>query len=322
MQRIAGTEGGAEILRHQLTTAWEICLLDEGDDLDRDAGLADCDALIAMSFGHSALPAMPKLKLLQLPGAGYEQIEFAAVPAHCTVCNVFEHEYGMAEYVMAAMLEWQIGIRGMDAQLRQGAWRAGFVGGTPSHGELMGKSVGLVGYGHIGRAVATRAKAFGMQVAAVTRTPGNPDDCVDHIAGMDHLGTLCGEADFIVVACPLTEDTRGLIGPAEFRLMQDHAVLINVARGAVVDEDALFAACSTGTIGGAVIDVWYQYPDHADSVQLPSRHAFHALDNVVMTPHASGWTRELVARRWAVIADNLDRLAKGEPLRNVVQASE
>lgn len=311
-----------ELLRGQLTTPWDINLWDaDAEPSANMPDLASADALVAMIFDQASAEAMPNLKLLQLPGAGFERIDFDAVAPQCSICNVFEHETGMAEYVLAAMLEWQIGIAKMDARLRQGLWDKGFLGGLPSHGELNGKTVGLVGYGHIGREVAARAKAFGMTVAAVTRTPGKADGQADRVAGMDCLGELCDVADFIVVACPLADETRGLIGPGEFRRMKESAVLINVARGPVVDEAGLFAACAEKQIAGAVIDVWYQYPDAMGEQLMPSRQPFHELDNVVMTPHASGWTHELVERRWIVIAENLDRLASGETLQNIVRAS-
>jgi phosphoglycerate dehydrogenase-like enzyme len=143
-----------------------------------------------------------------------------------------------------------------------------------------------------------------------------------------------------VIACPLTAATLGLIGraelarmrkdavaatdsspiskSAELARMRKDAVLINVARGPIVDEDALFAALRERTIGGAVLDTWYRYPSGADGSIRPSRHRFHDLDNVVMTPHCSGRTEGLTTRRFAVIADNLERLVTGELLVNQV----
>ena len=193
-----------------------------------------------------------------------------------------------------------------------------FVDG-PVHGELFGGTVGIVGYGHIGREVARRARAFGMRVVAATRTPRD-DDLVDEMMGLDRLGDLLGTADFVVLAVPLVPATRGLLGAAEFAAMKDGGVLINVGRGAVVDEDALYAALRDRAIGGAAIDVWYRYPDHpGEQPVMPSRHPFQDLDNVYMTPHASGWTDGLLARRARAIAANLDRFARGEPLLNLLE---
>ena len=127
-------------------------------------------------------------------------------------------------------------------------------------------------------------------------------------------------AGYLLVACPLDETTRGLIDGAALARMPAHAVVINVARGPVIDEDALFDALKERRIGGAVIDTWYTYPSGGNPYVFPSRHPFQALDNVMMTPHVSGWSRGLLPRRFRVIAQNLNRLARGEPLLNLVQA--
>ena len=157
-----------------------------------------------------------------------------------------------------------------------------------------------------------------MQVLAVTRTPRQLDPSPDWLGGFDQLAHLLEHADFVLIACPLTEQTRGLIGQAQLARMKPDAVLINVARGPIADEDALFAALRDGVIGGAVLDTWYRYPSPAESDVRPSRHPFHELSNVVMTPHLSGWTEGLMPRRFAVIIDNLERLADGRPLLNQV----
>jgi phosphoglycerate dehydrogenase-like enzyme len=116
----------------------------------------------------------------------------------------------------------------------------------------------------------------------------------------------------------LNAETRGLIDRRRLGLMKRSAVLINVARGEVVAEDALYEALRDRVIAGAVIDTWYVYPAAGEPDPYPSRRPFHELPNVIMTPHASGWTDKLLGRRWRVMADNLERLAAGQELRNVV----
>ncbi len=304
-----------------LAPDWEMRVTDpDGGDGAFAAALAEADAIVAMSW-DADMPPAPKLRLLQLPGAGYDDIDFDAVPPQCAVCNTFEHEIGIAEYVLWAMLEWVTGFSRMNAEFRADGWRGGLFSEHSLHGELAGKTVGIVGYGHIGAEVARRVRAFDVRVIAVTRSPLKRDENVDRIAGLDGLDALLGESDFVVVACPLTDATHGLIDAVRLARMKQTGVLINISRGAVVDEDALYEACRERTIGGAVIDVWYNYPpaDIIESV-FPSRHPFHTLDNVYMTPHASAWTENLLGRRWAVITANLDRLARGEPLRNLLRA--
>ena len=157
-----------------------------------------------------------------------------------------------------------------------------------------------------------------MAVLAIAGTPRPLEPAPDWLGGPGELAHLLEAADFVVIACPLTAATQGLIGRAELARMRKDAVLINVARGPIVDEDALFEALSRRTIGGAVLDTWYRYPGGGDASTRPSRHPFHELDNVVMTPHCSGWTEGLMERRFAVIGDNLERLAAGQPLLNQV----
>jgi phosphoglycerate dehydrogenase-like enzyme len=121
----------------------------------------------------------------------------------------------------------------------------------------------------------------------------------------------------LVLACPLTPETRGLIGPAELARMRATASLINVARGEVVDEAALYEALRDRRIRSAAIDVWYQYPK--DGVpRMPSRFPFDKLDNIILTPHCSAWTERVVALRFRDIAANIDRLVAGEPLWNML----
>ncbi len=253
------------------------------------------------------------IKLLQTTGAGFDGVDLAAVPAGCPVCNVFEHEGAIAEYLILAMLEWQIGIRRLDADLRRGHW----TGWTHPHGRLEGRRVGFIGYGHIARETAKRLVPFGVHISARTRTPEKTDVAVQDMGGMDRLDSLLQLSDFVVVACPLNAATRGLIGARELGLMKAEAVLLNVGRGPIVDEDALYQACRDKRIGGAVIDTWYHYPEDGKD-GFPSRLPFQDLDNVIMTPHASAEVEDLVPRRLQFIAENLNRLANGEtPLNRV-----
>jgi len=308
-------------LRRNLSTPWDIAVWDADSGRGVLAGLlGDANAMVAMTWPGD-MPDAPALKLLQLPGAGYDRIAFDRVPSDAWVCNVFEHEIGIAEYIMCGMLEWCVGLRAMDRQLRGGNWDGTFHAPGPVvlHPELHGKTLGIVGYGHIGRALAARARPFGMQVVTCTRTPGRADDLVDRALGMDELGTLMAAADFIVIACPLTAATTGLIDARMLARMKSSAVLINVARGPIVDEAALFEACQTRSIGGAIIDVWYTYPTNGASTGMPSRFPFQDLDNVILSPHASGASEGLLIRRWQRIAANLDAIAEGRAPDNVLR---
>jgi phosphoglycerate dehydrogenase-like enzyme len=126
------------------------------------------------------------------------------------------------------------------------------------------------------------------------------------------------EADFVVIACPLTDGTCGLLNSRTLRIMKRSAVLINVSRAEVADEADLYAALEAGVIAGAFLDVWYCYPTGAEEAVPPSRFPFHALPQVYATPHSCAWSTALPYRRYAVVAENIRRHATGEPLLNLV----
>lgn len=310
-------DGRLAMIPDFLQTEWDIIVADPDhrDTFARE--LLEADAMISMNWPENMPPA-PRLRLVQLPGAGTNEIVFDAVPPQATVCNAYEHEIGIAEYVLSAMLQWTIGIPQMDTALRRGEWFGSHLCG-PRHGELFGQTLGIVGYGRIGREVARRASSFGMNVIACTRSPRNSDEFCARIAGMDDLTELLSASDFVVLALPLDSGTTGLIGRQEIDQMKGNAVIINVARGALIDEQALFEACRSRRIAGAAIDTWYRYPKQGESHCEPANLPFEALKNVIMTPHASAWTEGLRPRRCRLIAGNLDRLARGEPLVNVVR---
>ena len=302
-----------------LTTDWTIDVVDEHDTQALTSGLASADAMISMEWSQ-AMPAAPRLRLLHLPGAGTDAVDFEAVPPAAAVCNVFEHETGIAEYVLATMLQWVIGLPRLEDSLRNGHWSGSHLFG-PVHGELFGKTLGIVGYGRIGREVAKRAQAFGMRTLACSQTARDGDGFVDTVEPMSGLDTTLAQCDFVLLCMPLTKATESIIDDRRLSLMRKSAVIINVARGPLIDEAALYAACRERKIGGAIIDTWYRYPQEASEHCQPSRFPFEELDNVIMTPHASAWTDCLAPRRNRVIAENLDRLVRGEPLINVVRES-
>jgi phosphoglycerate dehydrogenase-like enzyme len=292
----------------------------DGDGAEaRAAKFAAAEVLVTMAVGKD-LPPMPKLRLIQLPVSGTDAVDFAAVPAGVPLCNVYEHEIGIAEYLLCGMLEWTVDLVRRNDRFRAGSWAESPRQMGPMRGELAGKTLLLIGYGFIGRATALRAKPFGVRVLALTRNPRPLEPAPDLLAGYGELDRLLPEADFVVACCPLADATKGMLGAAQFGRMKRSAVAMNVGRGPVIDEDALYAALKERRIAGGVIDTWYRYPDIArDPKVRPSKHPFHELDNVIMTPHLSGWTEGASKRRWEVMIDNIERLAAGRELLHAVR---
>lgn len=312
------TDGRLAFLPGFLDPGWRIETVDSDDADAFAATMRDADAIVSIAW-RAPVPPCPSLRLLQLPGAGSDGIDFALVPATAYVCNCHEHEIGIAEFVFAVMLEHVIGCRSMDASLRRGDWTGSYLCG-PVHGELYGKTLGIVGYGRIGQEVARRAEAFGMRVLACSRTPRQ--DTAVTVEAMNRLNDMLGECDFVLVAAPLTDATRGLIGERQFAAMKRSAFIINVARGLVIDERALFDALDTHRIAGAAIDVWYRYPQQGSRFSPVSSLPFDKLDNLIMTPHASAWTDGLLPRRNRAIADNLNRLIRGQTPHDIIRAPD
>jgi phosphoglycerate dehydrogenase-like enzyme len=281
--------------------------------------LAQADAVVASAFSESMAAVAPRLKLLHAPGAGVDGFCLKALGPQTTVANAYFHGPAIGEYVMMTVLALSRDLLKMDAHFRRGTWYGSWIWGTAPPAEIQGKTLGLVGYGHIGKEVADRARAFGMKVWVVSaHPPAQRPRNIDFYEGPSSLHKLLKAADYVVLACPLNDVTRGLMGKREFSSMKRTACLVNVARGPVIQEEALYQALSTRRIQGAAIDVWYQYPTE-ERPFAPSRLPFNELDNIIMTPHVSGWMRGTQENRFQLIAENINRLAAGQQLVNVIQ---
>jgi len=280
-----------------------------------DGGIDAGDVVVSLRFSRRGFRA-PAFRLLHVPGAGLDGIDVDSLPAGCAVCNVFEHETPIAEYVCAALLEWETGLGAMRRGFSAAGWSDSYRARVP-HGEIAGKKLLLVGYGRIGRAIARRASAFDMVVEAIDPFAA-PDAHASRVHRPGALHEALADADYVALVCPLTDDTRGMINARSIAHMLPSAVLVNVSRAEIADERDLYEALRAGRIAGAVLDVWYQYPKgQADAVE-PSRFPFADLHQVICTPHSAAWTRNLPRRRYRFIGANINRLVAGDKLLNTV----
>ncbi len=294
-------------------------VLDLSDALDQAGERAHyetADVVIGIKLSAN-MPTPLKARLFHAPAAGTDAIDTALLPPTCTLANCFGHENAIAEYVMAALLMRHVPLALADQDLRQQRWT--YWAGRPNalRTELGSQTLGLLGFGHIAQTVALRAKAMGMRVHVANRSRVR-HAAVDQSWGLADLQTFMGSCDAVVVSLPLTPNTQGLVNAAALGAMRADAVVLNVGRGAVIDEKALYEALQKRQIGGAVIDTWYQYPSPTQTECAPSQYDFAALDNVLMTPHMSGWTAGTVRRRQETLADNIGRLSRGEALIHVL----
>jgi len=222
------------------------------------------------------------------------------------------HAVPIAEHVIGLLLSLSRKLHVAMTHQAERKWREESIlspGSLP--GEVFDKTIGIIGLGAIGRAVAERAKALGMQVVGIRRNWRKLEYFVDQILPPEQLDTLLSQSDVVVVACPLTEETKGLIGEAQLKKMKPTAFLINIARGKIIDQKALIRALKEGWIGGAGLDVFEEEP-------LPEASELWGLPNVVITPHVAGATPYYWTRVTNLFADNLRRFLSGQPLVNVV----
>ncbi|MFT6580736.1 MAG: phosphoglycerate dehydrogenase-like enzyme [Alphaproteobacteria bacterium] len=307
----------SDSIMERVTTDWRILTWTDGEATDRFRELLAQAEVVVGGRVDAEWDPVPGMKLYQVPFTGVEWIGPEDLPKGCMLCNTFEHEITMAEYVMAGLLEWEIGMRASDQHFRKKGWDQHLPGSGVSHGELYQKTVGIVGYGHIGREVAVRAKAFGMKVNAVSRTARDTPAPLDWFGTLDELDRLIAESDYVVVTLPLTRETKDMFDADRFAKMNPSGVIINVGRGRVINEEALYQALADKKIGGAIIDVWYGYPSQQDLDRAPANFPFKDLDNIIMTPHNSATTEAMRLRRLDFVARNIDHLARGEALENV-----
>ena len=293
-------------------------LFDLGDSQRLIPALADAEIVVSHIWKKDFPPA-PRVKLLQSVAAGIDMIDVPSLPAGVTVCNVAGHEQAIAEYCIMTMLAWQHRLIDIVAAFRGGVWSTGGgAGGGPTHGEIMGKTIGIVGYGKIGREVARRAVGFGCRVIGANRSPIADKGDAAEIYPLTELDRMLPQCDVVVIAAGLGPETTRLIDAPRLGLMKPTAFLINIGRAGIVDEEALFTALKDNKIGGAGIDVWWQYPTADEPTRHGSRLPFHELPNAIVTPHCSSATDGARDRRFSTVAGNLDRYVRGKPLNNIV----
>jgi phosphoglycerate dehydrogenase-like enzyme len=213
----------------------------------------------------------------------------------------------LGEFALAAILYFAKDFRRMVRNQMRGVWEPFDV--LP----VSGQTVGIVGYGDIGRAVAARVRPLGMKVLAVKRhvSKETSDSLLEHIYTPDQRIEMMSRCDYVVVSAPLNSETRGLIGAAELAAMKAGAVIINLGRGPVIDERALIQALSDRSIKGAALDVFDQEP-------LPEGHAFYKLENVLLSPHCADHTPDWLDNAMRFFIAQFERFRRGERLLNEV----
>ena len=277
-----------------------------GELLARAAG---AEALVTNKtlLDRDTIAALPALRVISVLATGYNVVDVAAARDRgIAVCNVPEYATpNTAQATWALILELTNRVGELSASVHAGRWSKSpdFCYWDGELVELAGRTLGIVGYGRIGRTVAAIGRAFGMRILAHRRTPGPDAECVD-------LETLLRESDVVSLHCPLTPETQGLIDARRLALMKPTALLVNAARGPLVVEADLAAALDAGRIAGAALDVLSIEPPPASNPLLAAK-------NCIITPHVAWATRDARRRLIEATAENLRAFAAGRP-RNVV----
>jgi phosphoglycerate dehydrogenase-like enzyme len=280
------------------------------------AHLADAEVLCSYTIPVNWRTLASRLRWLQFTGAGVDSLAptglLDADSGVMVTSAAGIHATSISEYVFGSMLmfnwNWPQMVRLQDRHIwaRSATWYN--LGGR----ELMDQTLGIVGLGNIGRRIAQLGRAFGMRVLGARRSvqgQGYQDPDVDQWFLPEQLHELLSLSDYVVLSVPLTRETEKLIGEAELRMMRRNAYLVNVARGRVIDEQALVRALREGWIAGAGLDVTEEEP-------LPSESPLYSMPNVILTPHISGISVHYETRLAALFADNLRRYRAGQPLQN------
>lgn len=307
-----------ERLQHAFPdVAFDVC-----PDRDRlPAVMPGAQAMLASGMSSDLLEQSPDLAWVHTYGTGVDALLFPElIESNVVVTNSSGVQASnMAEHLLALMLAFARGLPTLIRNQERSVWTQPLRSQTTDHSEfhehptfeLGYQTLGIVGLGSVGRALAARAKALGMAVAGIRRSAGPPPDGVDSVYDPSALPEMLAEVDHVVACLPLTPETRGLFGAAEFRAMKPTAFFYNVGRGAQVDQDALIAALKSGEIAGAGLDVTTPEP-------LPEDSPLWRMPNVLITSHTSGLTPHRWDRVIDLFAENIRRYRAADPFLNQV----
>lgn len=274
------------------------------------------DTEIIISFGscsEDTIRKADKLKWFFSYSAGVDGLPFKILrEKHVTVTNTSGiHRTQIAEQVLGVMIAFSRRLKTAFEKQQRKIWYTKLYNTSD---ELKDKRLLIIGAGHIGSEIARKARAFDMKITGLKRNPQKIDH-FDEVYGIDRLNDLLPEADYVVLITPLTDETYHLMGREQFSLMKNSAVFINVSRGDTADEDALIEALKAKRIRGAGLDVFHEEPLSKDS-------ELWNLDNVIITPHSSGFSPDNPKRATELFLENYRRYKRGERLINTVNLKD
>jgi len=282
---------------------------------DSDIQLAEAaDAAFSIALSRDAIVRATRLRWLHCSGHAVGHFPLADLAARGVVVTNSRgiQSVPIAEHVFACLLALARRLPQTLRDQQERTWRPNALTGEASPWLIAGRTIGIIGVGSLGEAIAVRAKAFGMRVLGMRRHPGRGVPAgFDDVVGPADRGRVLAEADVVVIAAPLTPETDRLVDAAAIAAMKPGAIVINVARGQLIDESALAGALESGRLGGAALDVFATEP-------LPPASPFWAMPNVIVTPHNSGFRAGHFDAVIDLFAENLERFERGVELLNRV----
>jgi len=284
-------------------------------DEERARGLVDCDVAYTWILTSEEFATAPKLRWLHTSAVAVETLCLAELFARGVVVSNTRgvQAVPIAEHTLAVVLALSKQLPLVFEHQRHGQWAQNDFMGEHLPWLLHGRTLGLIGVGTIGSAIAARARAFGMRVVALRRRSDQAAvAAVDQLFGPGDIAAFLRQTNVLVIAAPLTSQTLGLIGAAQMATLPRGAVIVNVGRAKILDTEALIAALHSGQLGGASLDVYPQEP-------LPPEHRLWTCPNVILTPHTSGFRQGHWEEVVDLFAENLERFQRGEDLRFRVQ---
>jgi phosphoglycerate dehydrogenase-like enzyme/ribonuclease HI len=288
--------------------------------------ISKAEVIVGGELAEEDLRIAKNLELFQIPFAGVDKVNLEAFKKfpEITVSNTHGNSHAVSEHAICLLLALAKNLVNNDRDLRKGKWH-GFITKETTI-QLHGKNLGIIGLGSIGLEIAKRALSFGMNIYAIKRS-FQKEEKLDKKYGLTFLGDheqleyVIEKSDFIIIAVPLTTKTENMINENILKLMKGK-FLINIGRGNIIDEKALYQNLKNGNLAGAAIDTWYQYPNKNYSEVLPSKYPFHELSNIIMTPHNAGYSDKAVEENILSVYRNISRIFHGEKPENIINLIE
>ncbi|TFG27691.1 hypothetical protein EU528_12415 [Candidatus Thorarchaeota archaeon] len=317
---VASSHEYAKLIQDILGDSAEVIVTDTSPDSILEKG-RDVDIIASNRVPSELIESSSRLKMIQTFSAGVENIDFSALQGRddLIICNSHINATEVAEYAITLLFAVAKNIIPNDREIRKGDWKFAFGGPNPNI-EIRNKTCLILGLGSIGSEIAKRLRGFDVRIYAATRSGNsNHADLAEKLVMIDDVRPLVEKADFVILSLPHTPESEGLVDEKFISWMRPNSILVNVSRGPIIKEEALFNALRNNKIRGAGIDVWWRYPKKwRGKGSPPTDMPFQDLDNLVASPHRAGYSENTEHEYFQFAGENILRYIRGETPFNVI----